>query len=487
MINPVVILRLLAALLIVIALFMGTSIIWAFTSGEHAVVFAFAVPVVATILVATIVLLVTGRLQRKRPSLTTRDGFIFVSLAWLSASVIGAIPFLLSGATTTFVDALFETMSGFTTTGASIFSEIEGLPRAILWWRSLTHWLGGMGIIVLTVAILPLLGVGGLQLIRAEAPGPTVDRLTPKIAGTAKILWVTYIAMSALQTVLLLFGGMDLFDSLTHTFGTVATGGFSPRNASVGAYNSAYIDVVITVFMVAAGINFVTYFKVVTGRLDAVWRDGELRSYLLIFASASVATAISLQRSGFGSFGRSLRYGAFQSASILTTTGYATDDFAVWPALAQVTLFVLMFIGGCSGSTGGGIKVVRIITLVKQGFNEMRYLVHPSGVFPVRLSGKRVEHKIVYAISGFVLLYLSILLVTAVVVATAGNDILTSLTTALVTLGNIGPGFGAVGPTMNYGFLPDYLKLFLSMVMMIGRLEVYTVLVILTPLFWRRQ
>lgn len=487
MMHPLVILRLLAALLMVIALFMGTSIIWAAVYQEPGVIAAFAWPVVGTLVVAAVFLLATHRRGPSRPSLSTRDGFLFVSLAWLSASAVGALPFVLSGAMSSYVDALFETMSGFSTTGASILTEIEGLPHAILWWRSLTHWLGGMGIIVLTVAILPLLGVGGLQLIKAEAPGPTVDRLTPKITGTAKILWLTYVSLSALQAVLLLLGGMTLFDALTHTFGTLATGGFSPRNASIGSYNSAYIDVVITVFMVAAGANFVIYFKVVTGRVASVWRDGELRAYLLIFGAASVVTAATLQRSGFGSFLRSLRFGAFQSASILTTTGFATDDFAAWPALAQGVLFVLMFVGGCSGSTGGGVKVVRIITLVKQGFNEMRYLIYPTGVFPIRLSGSRVDVRIVHAISGFVLLYLSILLVTTVVIASAGNDLVTSLTMALATLGNIGPGFGAVGPTMNYSFLPDHLKLFLTFIMMVGRLEVYTVLVVFTPLFWRRR
>ena len=486
MINTRLVLRLVAAILIVISAFMATSIVWAWWYAEQAVILAFAYPILGTVTITTTFLYFSRR-PGARAALSTRDGFLFVSAAWLSASAIGALPFVLSGYVPSYVDAVFETMSGFSTTGASILTDIEALPKALLWWRSLTHWLGGMGIIVLTVAILPLLGVGGLQLIKAEAPGPTVDRLTPKIAETAKILWLTYVIMSLLQIVLLMVGGMDLFDAATHTFGTVATGGFSPKNASVGHYGSAFIDVVITVFMVAAGINFVTYFKVATGRFGPVWRDGELRTYLLIFAGAALVTGIDLTRSGFGPFGYSLRYGAFQVASILTTTGYATTDFAVWPALAQITLFVLMFVGGCSGSTGGGMKVVRIVTLIKQGFNEMRYLIYPSGIFPVKLSGERVRTNIVTAISGFVLLYLTILLITTTVVAAAGNDILTSLTTALATLGNIGPGFGAVGPTHNYAFFPDYLKVFLTFIMMIGRLEIYTVLVLLTPLYWRRQ
>ena len=483
MINYRVIARFLAVLLLVVAGFMLTSVVWALLDGETGTIGAFVWPVVALLPVAGGYLFVS---HGKRATLSTRDGFLMVSLGWVVVSLFGALPFTLSGAIPSYVDALFETMSGFTTTGASILTEIERLPRSILFWRSLSHWLGGMGIIVLTVAILPLLGVGGLQLIKAEAPGPKVDKLTPKVTETAKILWLTYIALSVAETVLLLFGGMNLFDALTHTFGTMATGGFSPRNASVGAYNSPYIDWVITVFMVGAGVNFVLYYKITAGRFTSVGRDGELRVYLSIFVVSSVVAAFVLRES-YGSFGEGLRYGAFQVASILTTTGYATADFAAWPYLAQIVLFTLMFVGGCSGSTGGGIKVVRVVTMIKQGWNEMRYLVYPRGVFMIRLSGERMRKDIVYAISGFVMLYVTILLITTMVVAAAGNDILTSLTTALATLGNIGPGFGAVGPTENYAFFPAWLKVYLTFVMMLGRLEIYTVLVLFTGRFWRQQ
>lgn len=484
MINLRLVLRVLAFLMIIISLFMLSSLIWAVVDGDHHLIRAFVIPAGVAILLSTGVLLGT---RGDYGGLATRDGFLLVSAGWVLSSLLGAVPFTLSGAIPRYVDAFFETMSGFTTTGASILTAIEPLPRAILFWRSLTHWLGGMGIIVLTVAILPLLGIGGLQLIRAEAPGPRVDKLAPKITETAKILWVSYIVLSALETALLMAGGMNLFDALTHTFGTMATGGFSPRNASVGAYDSAFIDAVVTLFMVLAGVNFVMYHKLLMRRVGSILRDTELQVYLAIFVVATLITTMGLRGVRFAGFGESLRYASFQVASILTTTGYATDDFAAWPALAQTVLFALMFIGGCSGSTGGGIKVIRIVTLIKQGWNEMRYLIYPKGVFSIRINGERLKKDIVYVISGFVMLYLVLLIVTTILVAAADNDILTSISTALVTLGNIGPGFGKVGPTLNYAFYPDWLKVYLSFIMMLGRLEIYTVLILFTARYWRHQ
>lgn len=483
MIHPASVFRFVVALLLVVSLFMLTSLIWSVVDGETGTIRAFLLPVVILVPLASLYLV---RTRGDFESVSTRDGFLMVSLGWLAVSLYGAIPFVLSGAIPSYVDAVFETMSGFTTTGASILTAIEPLPRSVLFWRSLTHWLGGMGIIVLTVAIFPLLGIGGMQLMRAEAPGPRVDKLTPTVTQTAKILWLTYVVLSVMETILLMFGGMNLFDALTHMFGTMATGGFSPRNASVGAYNSAYIDVVITVFMVMAGANFVLYYKAITGRLHAIFQDGELRAYLLIFGAATAIATIAL-RPVYGSVGSALRYGAFQVASILTTTGYATDDFAIWPPLAQIVLFALMFIGGSSGSTGGGIKVVRVVTIAKQAWNEMRYMVYPRGVFSLRMNGEQLKKDIVYAITGFVTLYSGMLLLTTILVAAAGNDILTSASTALVTLGNIGPGFGRVGPTQNFAFLPDWIKVWLTFVMMLGRLEIYTVLVLFTGRFWKQQ
>lgn len=297
-----------------------------------------------------------------RENLSLKEGFLFVTLSWVLASFIGALPFYISGAMHSMADAYFETMSGFTTTGASILSDIESLPISILFWRSLTHWLGGMGIVVLTVAVLPLLGVGGLQLINAEAPGPTVDKLAPRITGTAKILWAIYTGLTVAQTLLLMIGGMDLFDALTHTFGTMATGGFSPKNTSVGYFNSAFVDWVITIFMILAGVNFTLHFRFMTGRYREALSDTEFRSYIFIFVVATLLIAIDIYGKNYGTMTDSLRYAGFQAATILTTTGFATTDYEKWPAFSQTVLVILMFIGGCSGSTGGGVKVIRIVT-----------------------------------------------------------------------------------------------------------------------------
>jgi trk system potassium uptake protein TrkH len=480
--NIRLVIKVICALLLMIAGFMIAPIVVALVYGEREIIPSFLIPMIAVLAGPGVYLLAS---LRTKGTLSTQSGFFLVTFSWLSAAALGAIPFVISGYVPSYTDAFFETMSGFTTTGATILSDIEALPLSLLFWRSLTHWLGGMGIIVLTVAILPLLGVGGYQLMKAEAPGPSVDKLTPKITETAKILWLLYLGLTVLETVLLVGGGLSLYDALTHTFGTLATGGFSPRAASVGAYASPFVHVVITVFMLAAGVNFILYYRLLVGQARVLRQNTELKAYLLIFAVATIIIAVVLTGRSYETFGESLRYAGFQAASILTTTGYATADFALWPEMARVMLFALMFIGGSAGSTGGGIKVVRVVTVIKQGFNEMRYLLHPRGVFSIRLNGQTIRKNVVYSITGFAFLYIFLLIVTTLVVATGGHDILTSLTTGLATLGNIGPGFGRIGPVENYGFYQDYIKWFLSFIMMVGRLEIYTVLVLVTPRFWR--
>ena len=480
--NYKAITRTLSFLLLIISIFMMIPLGVAVIYGEQHALFSFALPIILSV----VILLPTAYLLRNvSMRLSTRDGFLVVTLSWIAASFFGSLPFVLSGAIPHFTDAFFETMSGFTTTGASILTNIEAVPKSILFWRSLTHWLGGMGIVVLTVAVLPILGIGGLQLLKAEAPGPTVDKITPRIAETAKVLWYIYLGMTVVETGLLMIGGMSLFDGLTHTFGTLATGGFSTRNSSVGAYNSAYIDAVITFFMVLAGMNFSLHFRFLTGNFKKLAVDTEMKVYLAIFAIATILISFSLYGKVYDSFATALRYASFQVASILTTTGYATTNFELWPPFAIIILFILMFIGGSSGSTGGGIKVVRIVTLFKQGINEMLYLIHPRGVFTLRLSGQPIKKDMVYAVSGFFMLYLLMLLIVTLIVAAAGYDITTSLTTALATVGNIGPGFGAIGPSDNYAHFPEVVKWVLSIAMLVGRLEVYTVLVLFLPRFWK--
>ncbi|HOX13328.1 MAG TPA: TrkH family potassium uptake protein [Spirochaetia bacterium] len=478
-------LRILAILLGIVSAFMALCLAAGFLMGEgDRTLRAFAIPV--GIGAAGLALAWIGKVTRRRISLPPRDGFLFVALAWVFASALGALPFTLAG-TMSYVDAFFETISGFTTTGASILSDIEVIPKSLLLWRSTTHWLGGMGIVVLTVAILPLLGVGGLGLMEAEAPGPSVDKITPRISSTAKILWLIYVALTVLEILLLMAGGMDWFDAVTHTFGTMATGGFSTKNLSVGHYRSGYIDVVITVFMLAAGLNFSLYFKLLSGKAISAFRDTEARTYLGIFSVAALLIAWDLWRAGtFGGFGASLRYAGFQASSIITTTGFATADFAKWPPLSQTILFLLMFVGGCAGSTGGGIKVIRIVFLSKMAFTEMKYLLNPRGIYGIFVDGKSLRKNIIYDTAAFVLLYIFLLLATTLVVSAGGFDILTSLTASLATVGNIGPGFGKVGPAFNYGFFPDWIKLWLSFAMLAGRLEIYTIFILFTRAFWRR-
>lgn len=482
--NYGTVVRTLSFILLIISGFMVIPAVIAAINNEMEVLFAVIASIAFTIFIFFIVKAVFGKNDRE--NFSTRDGFLFVTLSWITASFVAALPFYLSGAIPSFTDAYFETMSGFTTTGASILTEIEALPASLLFWRSLTHWLGGMGIVVLTVAILPALGIGGLQLINAEAPGPTVDKLTPRIAETAKLLWLIYLGLTVAETILLLFGGMSLFDSLTHSFGTVATGGYSTKNNSVAFFNSAYIDAVITVFMVLAGINFSLHFWLLTGKFKNLIRDSELKGYLAIFSVSTLIITWDTFGKSYSSVLESLRYASFHVATILTTTGFATADYEKWPFMSQAILFILMFVGGCSASTGGGIKVLRIITLLKQGVNEMKYLIHPRGVFTLRINGRPVKKDIVYAISGFFFLYILMLLITTLVAASSGADIETSFTSALATLGNIGPGFGKIGPTENFAFFPSYVKWWFSFAMLAGRLELYTVLILFTPAFWKR-
>ena len=478
------VLRVISVILLIVCAFMVFPIVYAFRFGETDLISSFLIPMAISVVFAGVVFLFTSKRSR---TLSARDGFLLVSGSWFLAALVGALPYMLSGMIPNFADAYFETMSGFTTTGASILTSIESNPKSLLFWRSLTHWLGGMGIVVLVSAILPILGIGAYKLMKAEAPGPTMDKITPRVAKTAKILWIIYLVLTVAETALLMFGGMNLYDALTHTFGTLATGGFSPKNTSVGYYNSAYIDIVITIFMVMAGVNFVLYYRLITGRIGSVLRNPELKAYIGIFVITSVAMALVLfVKEYYPTFGMSLRFASFQSATILTTTGYVTTDYALWPEAAKIVLFALMFVGGCSGSTGGSIKVIRIVTLAKLAYHEMKYLAHPNKVFRMRIGGEPVKKSVVYTVAGFFFLYILLLLVVAIVAATSGADLQTSFSSALVTLGNIGPGFGLVGPTGNYAFFPSYVKWVMSFAMMAGRLEIYTVLIILTPIFWRR-
>ncbi len=443
-----------------------------------------------SIVYSQIICLVTGMsvftLTRSHAELRIREGFAIVGLGWTTLAAFGAIPFVLHGSIPLYTDAFFETISGFTTTGASILADIESLPHGLLFWRSLTHWLGGMGIIVLSLAILPILGVGGMQLFKAEVPGPSPDKLSPRIKETAKILWVVYLLVSVLETILLMFGGMSLFDALCHTFGTMATGGFSTKNGSIGHFNSLYIEIVIIVFMVIAGTNFSLHYSMLKGNFKSYWKDREFLFYFKFLLIMTVAVTAMLYLSHYLELGKSLRHAAFQVVSITTTTGYCTADFEKWTNDGQLIMLLLMFVGGCAGSTGGSIKIIRIMIVLKQGVNEIRKLLHPNAYIPIRLGGRVIHPDTVTNVLGFFLIYMLIFAAGTVCMSLFGLDLISAGASVAATLGNIGPGLGQVGPTDNYSAIAHGGKWLLSFFMLLGRLELYTILILFIPEFWKK-
>ncbi|HOI72746.1 MAG TPA: TrkH family potassium uptake protein [Syntrophales bacterium] len=417
--------------------------------------------------------------------LSHRDGVAIVTGGWVLAGLVATLPYLLTGTIPDFTDAYFECISGFTTTGSSIFSNVEVLPRGVLFWRSLTQWLGGMGIIVLSIAILPFLGIGGMQLYKAETPSPVVDKLTPRISDTARVLWKVYVLLTLMQIILLLFGGMSLFDAVCHAFTTMPTGGFSTKNASIAAYNSVYIEVVVTVFMVLAGMNFALHYRLLRGDFRSVRKDPEIRVYLLIFGVLTLLVAVDLFGRTCPSATQALRYASFQVASILTTTGYTTADFEQWPAFSQIVLLLCMFLGSMAGSTGGGIKTLRLLLLAKHAYLEIVRVIHPHAMTIVKLGNVPVSQSVLRSVWGFFILFMGIFVLATLVMSALGVDFLTSVSSVASCLGNVGPGLGAVGPMDNFGGLPAAGKWVLIACMLLGRLEIYTVLVFLMPRFWK--
>ncbi len=430
---------------------------------------------------------VLGALTRGEINLSRRDGFGIVTFGWIFATLFGSLPYILSGVIPHPVSALFETMSGFTTTGASILSDLENIPRGIHFWRALTHWFGGMGVLVLCVAILPFLGVGGMQIYRAEMPGPSKDRLTPRIATTAKLLWGVYALLTLVETILLKFvGKMGWFDSLCHAFGTMATGGFSTRSASVGAFDSVAIDIILIVFMFLAGINFSLHYHALTGKPGRYFRDPEFRFYFIFLACASLFITFNLWFAGAATLGRCVRDATFTATSIITTTGFCTADFDQWPNASRLLLVVMMFIGGCAGSTGGGMKVVRIFIMFKKMIRELKQFMRPSAVIQLKLGGKPVGQEIVSHISAFFAIFILIFSMGSFVMTFFTPDLETAATCVIATLGNIGPGLNAVGATQNYAAISPLGQGILTLFMLLGRLELYTVLILFLPSYWKR-
>jgi len=429
----------------------------------------------------------TGFLLRNAPKdIGKREGYLTVALVWVVFSLFGLLPFWLSGAIPSYTDAFFETISGFTTTGSSILNDIEALPHGLLFWRSLIQWLGGMGIIVLSLAILPVLGVGGMQMFIAEVPGPAPDKLHPRITETAKRLYGIYVLFTLIEAVLLYIGGMTPFDAICHSFTTMATGGYSTKQASIAYFSSPFIQYVIIVFMFVAGANFTLSYSALRGKFKKIVKDEEFQAYAGIIIGVSVlVAAVLFYTGGANGIEQSLRDGLFQVVSIITTTGYATADYLVWVPFLSIVVFLLMFTGGSAGSTGGGIKIVRIVLLMKNSFFELKRLVHPNAVIPVRYNTRAVNAGIITNVLAFIVIYMMTVGISVIIMSIMGYDLDTAFGAVATSIGNIGPGLGEVGPALNFYEVPNFGKWFLSFLMLIGRLELFTVILLFSPYFWK--
>ncbi len=448
--------------------------------GEAA--YPFLIPMALLVLIG----LLLGVRRPARTALYARDGLAIVALAWIAVSAFGALPFVISGDIPFYVDAFFETVSGFTTTGASILTEVESLSRGGLFWRSFTHWVGGMGVLVFVMAILPMSDGHGMHIMRAEVPGPTVGKLVSRMSDTAKILYGIYLALTLVEIALLLAGGMPLFDACIHSFGSAGTGGFSCRNLSVGAYQNPYFDIVIGIFMLMFGVNFNLYYFLLIRRFRDVFHSEELRSYLLIVAAAVVAITVDIAHL-YDSVSTSLCHAFFQVSSIITTTGYATTDFNAWPTFSKGILVVLMFIGACAGSTGGGIKVARVVILVKASYGDMRRMLHPNAVSTVWFEGKPLTDRNLRGVHLFLTVYILVFTVSFLLLSLEQFDLVTTFTALAACINNIGPGLELVGPMGNFSAFSPWSKLLLSFNMLVGRLEIFPMLLLCAPSIWKRR
>ncbi|MEA1878270.1 MAG: potassium transporter TrkG [Bacteroidota bacterium] len=480
--NFRVVSKILGRLLMLEGFFMGFAVIVALLYDEPD-----ALPLLWASLITILSGLVVGFLFREKSNgFGKKEGFLVVSLSWVVFSFFGTLPFLLSHSIPSFTDAFFETISGFTTTGASILNDPEALSHGVLVWRSITQWLGGMGIIVLSLAILPMLGIGGIQLFVAEVPGPSPDKLHPKVKETAKRLWAIYLVFTLSEVFFLLLGGMDLFDSVNHSLTTMATGGFSTKQVSIAAWPSPYIQYVITFFMFLAGTNFTMAYFALKLKTRKVWKNEEFKVYTGFILLFTLIFTLTLSHTRDMNLGANFRDAAFQVVSIMTTTGFVTTDYLAWVPILVVLLFMLMFFGGSAGSTGGGIKIIRVWLTMKNSYLELKRIMHPNAVIPVRYNRRAVPEKIASNILNFIVLYMLIFIFGVLVMAILGLDMTSAMGAVAASLGNIGPGIGSVGPMDNFAHLPAFGKWFLGFLMLMGRLELFTVLLLLSPVYWRK-
>ena len=494
--NFKVILHVMGLLLICNGGFMLLSVLVSFIYKDG-VTLGMSAAALVTLLIGTLLMFTTRGHSKE---LKVREGYIIVSFGWIFMALSGSLPYVMTKAIPDFTNAFFETMSGYTTTGASILNDIESIPKGVLFWRSLTHWIGGMGIIVLAIAILPLLGIGGMQLFAAESPGPSADKLKPRITDTAKRLWLIYVSYTAAETVLLMLAGMDFFDAINHAFSTLSTGGFSTKNASMAYWNdNPMIQYIIILFMFLAGSNFVMSYFAFKGRVQRVLQDDEFKWYfyfvgaftvissLIVYFQADVSLSSIDHPMVWGEGESAFRHSLFQVLTVITTTGFVSADFTMWTPFLTIFYFGMFFLGGCAGSTAGGVKVMRHIIMIRNGFIEFKRTLHPNAILPVRFNKKSINSDIVFNIQGFFILYMLSFIIGAVVLAALGLDFETAIGGAASSLGNIGPAFGALSPVNNFDLLPDFGKWWCSFLMLIGRLELFTVLIILTPFFWRNR
>jgi trk system potassium uptake protein len=470
--------------LLVLALVMAIPLLVSLYFGDGAHV-SLVWSMIITAAAGLVLKLLSRHMDEDARFINQKEGMAVVALTWTAIGLFGALPFYFSPDFSSVTDAVFESISGFTTTGSSVMTDIEAAAPSLLFWRSLIQWLGGMGIIVLSLAILPFLGVGGIQLYKAEVPSPVPDKLAPRLSDSAKILWMVYAGLTVLLGVLLTIGGMPVFESACHALTTLPTGGFSPKNASIAHYDSAFIHYVIVVFMVLAGINFSLHFQMLRGKPLAFFKDTECKVFLGFALLFTLVITFDILGTVYDSFAAAFQSASFQAVAILTTTGYATADYERFPGLSQVILFACMFMGGCAGSTGGGMKIARLIICVKYAYRELFRLIHPRNIRHVKLNDRVVSEDVLRSIMGFLALYILLFVGASGALAAMGLDLVTALGAVASCLGNIGPGFGTVGPTENFAHLPAAAKWVLAWCMLLGRLEIYTVIILVVPEFWK--
>ncbi|MDO4834188.1 MAG: TrkH family potassium uptake protein [Bacillota bacterium] len=484
-IKKTTVIKIMGRIFILTGFFMIPPMIVSLIFGETAIAGDFAVTVILSLLTGCIIVhLFPGEIGL----LHVRDGFLIVSLAWILVSLISSVPYLMSGSANSFADAFFESCSGLSTTGSTVIEDVEILPAGILFWRSFTHWIGGMGILVFAVALMPSLGIGGQNIVASEAPGPTLDKLTPRLTDTARTLVCVYLLLSFTEFILLLMGGMSVYDSMIHTFGTVGTGGFSDYNNSVGHFDSSFISIVITVFMLLSGMNFNLYYLFLKKGFSVWYKDTEFRFYIGVFALSALFIFMVVNIASDGTDVRGTAVDAtFQTASILTTTGYATCDYERWPAVCRTVILFLMFIGGCSSSTAGGIKAIRIVVLLKMLRRGIAVRLHPDSVYPIKANGRIISPEVASAISSQLFLYILLVFAGAFLISFENMDLTTCLSAVITCIGNVGPGLGMVGPAETFAFMTGFSKIVLSVLMLAGRLELYTLIILINPRYWNYE